>query len=95
MNLDSSSINSGKCESCYCTEMKMDYTSNTLLLAVLLFASAVAVNSQDSLCKSMVETNGYVCEEHKVSFYEFPWGGLIRRQIGHRFCNNMGFSWSD
>uniref|UniRef100_A0A7N2MAG5 Triacylglycerol lipase n=1 Tax=Quercus lobata TaxID=97700 RepID=A0A7N2MAG5_QUELO len=45
--------------------MKMDYTSNTLLLAVLLFASAVAVNSQDSLCKSMVETNGYVCEEHK------------------------------
>nr|POE83693.1 triacylglycerol lipase 2 [Quercus suber] len=38
----------------------MDYTSNTLLLAVLLFASAVAVNSQDSLCKSMVETNGYV-----------------------------------
>ena len=67
MILDSSSINSGKCESCYNTEMKMDYTSNTLLLAVLLFASAVAVKSQDSLCKSMVEKNGYVCEEHKVS----------------------------
>ena len=46
----------------------MDYTSTTLLLAVLLLASAVADDiSHDSLCKSMVETKGYICEEHKVS----------------------------
>ena len=23
----------------------------------------------------------------------FQWGGPVRRQIGHRFCYNMGFSW--
>ena len=66
--MDSSSLNSSKCEICYTTEMRMDYTSTTLLLAVLLLASAVADDiSHDSLCKSMVETKGYICEEHKVS----------------------------
>ena len=49
--------------------MRREYTSNSLLLllAFLLFASAGADNSPDSLCKSLVETKGYVCEEHKVS----------------------------
>jgi hypothetical protein len=53
-------------------EKRMAYTSTTLLLAVLLCVSAVAEstklsrNSYDGICKTMVETKGYVCEEHQV-----------------------------
>ncbi|KAK4577436.1 hypothetical protein RGQ29_027797 [Quercus rubra] len=61
----------------------MDYTSTTLLLAVLLFASAVADDiSHDSLCKSMVETKGYICEEHKVTTKDGYILGMQRIPVG-------------
>ncbi|KAM3697104.1 hypothetical protein ACJW30_06G087900 [Castanea mollissima] len=62
----------------------MDYTSNSLLLlsAFLLFASAVADNSPDSLCKSLVETKGYVCEEHKVTTKDGYILGMQRIPVG-------------
>jgi len=31
------------------------------------FSASSLVNNDDGICKSMVETQGYTCEEHKVN----------------------------
>jgi len=31
------------------------------------FSASSLVNNDDGICKSMVETQGYKCEEHKVN----------------------------
>ncbi|BFG26028.1 hypothetical protein CerSpe_123010 [Prunus speciosa] len=54
----------------------MSNPSTTLLLLALLCVSAVAAtrtklnsinNLDDGICKSMVETKGYTCQEHKIT----------------------------
>lgn len=55
---------------------------STLLLVALLSLSAAAAtrtklqptnNVDGGICKSLVETQGYACEEHKVTkFYKMP-----------------------
>uniref|UniRef100_A0A2N9EBW7 Lipase n=1 Tax=Fagus sylvatica TaxID=28930 RepID=A0A2N9EBW7_FAGSY len=66
----------------------MAYTSTTLLLAVLLCVSAVAEstklsrNSYDGICKTMVETKGYVCEEHQVTTKDGYILGMQRIPVG-------------
>ncbi|CAB4274109.1 unnamed protein product [Prunus armeniaca] len=58
------------------TKLKMSNPSTTLLLLALLCVSAVAAtrtklnsinNLDDGICKSMVETQGYTCQEHEVT----------------------------
>lgn len=55
-------------------------TSSLLLVALICISAAAArtklypINDQsanDSICKTMVETQGFVCHEHKVRSYTF------------------------
>ena len=73
--------------------MRMAYTSTILLLAALLCVSAVAEstklsrNSHDGICKTMVETRGYVCEEHQVPHKNIAWFLVYKKAFS--LCDNF------
>ncbi|KAI5340228.1 hypothetical protein L3X38_019502 [Prunus dulcis] len=73
----------------------MSNPSTTLLLLALLCVSAVAAtrtklnsinNLDDGICKSMVETQGYTCQEHELTTADGYILGLQRIPNG-RSCN--------
>ncbi|BBG99945.1 Myzus persicae-induced lipase 1 [Prunus dulcis] len=77
------------------TKLKMSNPSTTLLLLALLCVSAVAAtrtklnsinNLDDGICKSMVETQGYTCQEHELTTADGYILGLQRIPNG-RSCN--------
>ncbi|VVA17519.1 Hypothetical predicted protein, partial [Prunus dulcis] len=77
------------------TKLKTSNPSTTLLLLALLCVSAVAAtrtklnsinNLDDGICKSMVETQGYTCQEHELTTADGYILGLQRIPNG-RSCN--------
>lgn len=72
------------------TKMAQHPSAGTLLLAALLYVSAAAkINglSDNGICKSLVETRGYTCQEHQVTTEDGYILGLQRIPFG-RSGNN-------